>query len=526
VSQRGRSGILLLAAAAFLSWRLWEFLVASALVLTWPFELDYGEGIVWQQANMLLGPDAFGPVDGFPAIVFHYTPVFHFLTLGLSSVTGLDMLFSGRLVSIGSTLLSAVMIGVIACRAMPVTGSGRVRVLAAIGGAMTIFCMWPVTYWAMLMRVDMPGFLFSLVGFWLGLKAFEQPRLIYLSGLAFVLAVYTKQTLIVAPAATFLLMLWLRPKLAMKGIATCLVLGGGALLIANWLTDGGFLRHIFLYNINRFDPKGLYIAWAVLKAHIVLILVAGFLIRDRWAELRARYAGKISLSLAENKVDLAFVSLLLYFGLATLMLASIAKSGSNANYTLEWLFILASFVGIAVFEAVNLAVRNVQSQNKGILLVIAVIGVPAAMVAQAWSLKSLDFAALANPERGEQLQALSERIRSSNKPVIADEMVLVIRSGKDVVWEPAIFAELASTGVWDEKPLVRKILAQDFAMFVTVGRRGMKLFDSRYNPAIAEAMDRAYPVKEKVAGYTVHLPRQLLQSVKTDRRPKQQQGQE
>ena len=69
----------------------------------------------------------------------------------------------------------------------------------------------------------------------------------------FVAAIYTKQTTIAAPAATFAVLLVTRPKLALQGIAACIAFGMAALIVLNWLTDGGFYQHIFLYNVNRID---------------------------------------------------------------------------------------------------------------------------------------------------------------------------------------------------------------------------------------------------------------------------------
>ena len=43
-------------------------------------------------------------------------------------------------------------------------------------------------------------------------------------------------------------------------------------------------------------------------------------------------------------------------------------------------------------------------------------------------------------------------------------------------------------------------------VFVTVGERGDRLFDSRYNPAVADAMYKAYPQRRTIADYTLHLP--------------------
>ena len=85
-------------------------------------------------------------------------------------------------------------------------------------------------------------------------------------------------------------------------------------------------------------------------------------------------------------------------------------------------------------------------------------------------------------------------------------MVAVQRGGQRVSWEPAIFGELGATGAWDEQPFVDMIDARRFAFFVTFGTRGDERFDDRYNPAVADAIERAYPVKERIVGLTIHLP--------------------
>ena len=105
-----------------------------------------------------------------------------------------------------------------------------------------------------------------------------------------------------------------------------------------------------------------------------------------------------------------------------------------------------------------------------------------------------------------EIEALVTLVRSAPRPVISDDMVLLLRAGKAVEWEPAIFTELASEGMWDERPFVRLIEGRHFAFFVTMGGRGTRLFNARYTPAVADAIDAAYPVKRRLAGYTLHLP--------------------
>jgi len=98
-------------------------------------------------------------------------------------------------------------------------------------------------------------------------------------------------------------------------------------------------------------------------------------------------------------------------------------------------------------------------------------------------------------------------VHDARRPVISDNMVAVKRAGREVVWEPAIFTELASKGLWDERPFVQRIRDGQFAFFVTVGDRGQRVFDSRYTPAMMDAMDAAYPVRRHLAKFTLHLPR-------------------
>ena len=42
--------------------------------------------------------------------------------------------------------------------------------------------------------------------------------------------------------------------------------------------------------------------------------------------------------------------------------------------------------------------------------------------------------------------------------------------------------------------------------FLSTGNRGERLFDSRYTPAVADAIQSAHPVERHLAGYTLHLP--------------------
>ena len=97
-------------------------------------------------------------------------------------------------------------------------------------------------------------------------------------------------------------------------------------------------------------------------------------------------------------------------------------------------------------------------------------------------------------------------VRTTDHPVISDDMVLLLRGGKEVLWEPAIFAEFASMGRWDETLIVDRIRSGSIAFVVTVGKRGEFLFDSRYTSAVADAIDQTFPRKIERGWLTLHLP--------------------
>ena len=73
------------------------------------------------------------------------------------------------------------------------------------------------------------------------------------------------------------------------------------------------------------------------------------------------------------------------------------------------------------------------------------------------------LAAEVKPSRMAETWQLVQMIHDADRPVISDDMVLIKRAGREVVWEPAIFAELASKGIWDERPFIARVRRGEFA---------------------------------------------------------------
>ncbi len=489
---------------------LGRFLVDGAAAVRFPWELDYGEGIVWEQMRLMVAGRGYGAIDELPAIVFHYPPVFHMITAVISGATGLDQLAVGRSVSIGSTLFMALFAALIAAKTVRADDPLRISAVCGLIAGLSCFCILPIANWAPLMRVDMLSIALSFAGLLVAMAALTRPALIVASALLFVTAVFTKQTSIVAPAAVFLTFLLLRPRLAWHLAASCVVIGLfvlGALVLA---TDGGFVRHIILFNANRFDAARLPFILLVIITHCLFVTAVVIGVVTRLHARLPLYRGAGSVAVLRQRLidapgDAFFLLILVYALLSFLTTFGIAKSGSHVNYFIEWMAVLAILLGIVTREAVSAAFGGVQAPSKRLfsnpIFLPLLIGLQAVD-----SGPPTDYTKQRSATRVAELETLRAMVRSAPRPVISDDMVLLVRAGVPVQWEPAIFAELASMGTWDEAPFVERVKAGHFAFFVTVGVRGEELFDSRYNPAVADAMYAAYPVRREIAGYTIHLP--------------------
>jgi hypothetical protein len=468
--------------------------------IRYPFELDYGEGVVWQQMRLIISGRAFGEFSDFPAIANNYPPVFHMLTYSIASVTGCDPLAAGRALSLGALLATAWVAGAIVYRLAAMESAQTAARTGALVGALLLFCIAPISYWTPVMRVDMLALVLSLGGMYLSFRSFERPGFIYLASVAFVLALYTKQIMLAAPAASFAVLYLVSPRTALKGTATCLALGGLILAALCWATDGGFARHLFGANINRFDPKLLLIVPLQVMIHLVLIGLACLAAKDRLASLfrqvKGNSFGEFRRQLSSSPASAMSLALLIYLALATLMLGSIAKSGSNLNYMIEWFVIVAILVGLRVAD-VSASVRKGEQQPVYAVFLLVALGIQIAVIPQ-YRVESQTEA---------ELGQLSDLVRSAEKPVISDDMVLLLRSGKEVMVEPGYVAELSGVGFYDNSKYIRKIRNGEFAFFVTHGERGDRMFDSRHSPDVAGAMYAAYPRKHQIGGLTLHLPR-------------------
>jgi hypothetical protein len=491
---------------ALLAWRFVQFILMAVAAVRFPFQLDYGEGIVWQQAMLIPGPRMYGDITQYPFLVFHYPPVYHLLLHALATF-GLDALIAGRSLSLAASMVIGLCAGVISF-SMFVRDDGKpVAWIAAICAALVTWSTWPFEIWAPLLRVDMLALAFNFLGMTLAIRAAGRPSRLYLAMTCFVFAVYTKQTAVLAPLSTMSVMAIAFPRPTIKALGFGLGLGIVVLVALTWSTAGGFPKHIFQYNLNRFNFQALLNSGRSIPSHLIYFAMACVGIFVGWRLVLLQKSRQTLLVLLEDlKTDAALrvlASLTIYMICTTLSLGALAKSGSYVNYLIEPMCVWSISIGLVVGRIVSLALnRRMQGamDSKRAFFIVLLLAMQVVFLPRARN------PILDDREQIKALAKLEQAIQAAPKAVLSDDMVLLMKADKGVPWEPAIFAELASLGQWDETLIIRLIRSRAFAFVATIGQKGDYYYDSRFSPAVDAAISEAYPLQEVCAGHLIRRP--------------------
>ena len=448
-----------------------EYLGYASRAITFPFELDYGEGIVWQQALLIPGSRMYGDITQFPFIVFHYTPVYHLVVRTIAAL-GIDPLAAGRGVTVASTMAVAVLAGAIASTAMREFVSTNARIVGATLAGLMVFTYHPVQEWAVLMRVDMLAISFGMVGVYLAIVAGHRTIILSAAIFMFVLAGYTKQTELSAPMAAMLVAAMVNVRSALKAAAFGLLIASAAFIILQASTGGGFWRHVFEYNIhNRFYFQLMrdLIRSQMPDALGVLVGIVAFAFLG-WTEATAILPRNLAdwvEAIRQSRRLRALAILSLWFIFASVQLVSVGKSGAAQNYFIEWMCITTVPTGMVA----SLAWESVQIRDKverfaglvGLLLSLA--------VAEHAFHRPFSANRIVDDRNGIASRVhLVDLIRESPKPSLSEDMVLLLRAGQTVPIEPSIFAELTATGIWDPRPFLELIEDRAFGLIILEGR--------------------------------------------------------
>ena len=491
----GAGTFLLIAGLLYFAWA--EARCARA-VLAYPFGLDYGEGIVWQQAMLIPGPRMYGSIDHLPFLVFHYPPVYHLASRAVMAF-GVDPLAAGRIVSLAATAVIAISIAWLVAAELAGRVSRSSVLVGAVTGALLPLSLGPVEAWFDRMRVDMLAIALAFVGVAFVVRSERQPAWLALAMPAFVLSIYTRQTELAAPASALLVLLLIRPRATILAGIGGAVLGLCALALLEWATAGGFLRHIISYNINTWTFALLLTRLRFQASYAVLPVLAVIGLAVLWLRRRDETLARGG-DASRYTIVLPIITVWLLLSLI-MMVATVGKNGSDVNYFIEPMCVCAVAVGLLIgrcWQAVagSLGRRDMALRLGLVFATVALVGVMAKRRPVCYAVQDPGLISIQ--------QNLVREIAKQDRPVLSEDMVLSLRAGKEVPIEMAIFHELALKGQWDQRRLTDLIDSHAFAFLVTTPDKTYTPL--RYTPEVMAAIERAYPRVETRGPYAVHYP--------------------
>ena len=330
----------------------------------------------------------------------------------------------------------------------------------------------------------------------------------YTAFVLFVAAMYTKQTLIAGALACLVVAAILNIRQAIKLLSFTVALGASVMTLLALATHGQVIRHLFLYNQNTFSlRRAIRLIDESIQVTLPLLALAcaGALIplADAARAFSRRRLGPLRARLMKSTYRRALFTFAIHFLFSGIMSLTVGKAGANSNYLLEWNLSACTLAGLVLARLIWgwRTMRRVSSAAAVAYLL------PLLMMAQQTELafRLVASSTSRRQEYAENVQnseALLRILRSSQEPVMSENMTLLYQAGKQVPFEPAIVTQLAATGLWDETPLIDMIHRRAFSVMI------IRAVDDpdRYSPAVARAIKENYEPGEEYGQLTVYRP--------------------
>lgn len=475
------AAILVLACLGVLVLYGFIYLQHAVALIRYPYQVDYGEGSILGEARqMLSGHLPYHNIKHAPFLVGNYPPVYPALVaLGLE-ITGSIGFAPGRILATAATLGCGLLIALI------VFQTTRSK-LASVSSGLLWFGLKYVYVWGSLQRIDTLAIFAGLLGFWWVL-AFYRFRLVYLSAIFFLIAVYTRQDIVFSATAAYAWLFTRNRRLCLVSMLLCVVGGLAVLGSLQAMTDGQFFTNIVTYENNRFDL--MYAEWAIEHFAIVNILFFGL------GSLGAL------ISLAKWK---EFGAVGLYYMLAGLELLTIGKVGSSVNYFLD--FLAASCIAIGVLGYHAATASRSDWGKLGYAAYLSLFLVQLCMWRHPWPGRPGDWAFTPHEASGVADRKLIQIIRATKGPVISENMGLLAQADKPAIYQPFIMTQLANQGDWNEN-LITSLLRKKKISLLVLGFDAATRYPhlDRFNWTFLRAVKNHYMLSRKVGAYFLYVP--------------------
>lgn len=463
----------------FLSLAVVIGLTYQILALSHPYPLDYGEAPLVDQAMRLgAGQNIYrADIASPPYTISNYPPVYVAALVPFVALFGPNF-WAGRVISWLSALASAAFLALIVHRLT------KDRLAAVITGSLFLAVPY-VVYWSSLLRVDLLALALSLAGLYLLASRPTARWSLIAAAMLLVAAIYSRQSYaLAAPLAAFV---WLWAHDWRQAVRLAAWVGGLTLilfLVLNTLTQGGFYFNIVTANVNEFGMERL----------------EGNLRRFRDTAPVLLLTGGLALVLAFRRIR-PWPLLVPYLIGAALSTLTIGKIGSNVNYFLE----LSAALSLAAGAVVAWSRRASGSHVLRVVLLVLLAFQSGDLMRTtldeyAWQLKGRRAALGA-------LHDLEALVAQAEGPVLADEyMGMITLQGRPLTIQPFEVTQLAQAGLWDQTPLVQRILDKEFSLILIHYFPEFAVYKERWTPEMLSAIGRSYVASQLLADTRIYRP--------------------
>ena len=463
----------------FLSVAALIFLLYTALSLSFPYPLDYGEAPLVDQAQRLAAGQNIYRADLStpPYTIANYPPVYVLVLTPFVNLFGPTFLV-GRLISVLCALASALFLGLM------IFTFSKDR-LAALATGLIFLTIPFVVHWSSLLRIDLLALALSTAGLYVLVRRPTARASVVAGALLLTAAIYTRQSFALAAPLAGAAWLWSHER--RRAIELVAFVGGLSLIlfvILNIITGGGFFFNIVSANVNAFGFERLaeQLLTLITIAPVLLLLAVAFLIVGR------------------NRTA-AWPLLAFYLIGAILSALTIGKIGSNINYFLELSAALSLVAGVALFWS------RTYTWGYGAVLILLAL--------QSGLLMNVTLNEFASgyltPRRQDQpaIANLEEMVGKTEGPILADAyMGLMTLQNKPLYLQPFELTQLAQADRWDQNDLLDAIVQQTFPLILIHHFPFSTVHKERWTPEMLAAIDQSYRAVQVQAGSVIYRPQE------------------
>ncbi len=509
-------------------WVLFSLLLLGGITFTlgtfhkvfYTFGWDDDEGAVWWEAAHVTNlRELYHPLQQYPYFVVPYPPVFHAATWLAAKFTG-DFLVAGRLICLLSALGISLIFGHLVFHCAPRKIPPHIRGSGAALAMLLCFRLDSLNQYIPEMGVDLLALFLTFLGVCLFILGQHKRMAAYGSFACFVLAVFTKQTMVAAPLACLVATALIDSRRALRYLLFCVGLGAGALGLLAWATGGEALRHMFIYNARQpFSLIHLMLGWQVnLMGMIPIAAVAALAVLPFVSQPSGRgdFIAWLRRGLHSSLYRRAVVVLGLQAAFALVTSVTYGKAGSGFHYFMEWNLTSCALAGLLFTRALYGWRKSVRYSAGGaaiflLLLLAALTGFPDSLRRINQEFRITKGERHAQAARDSSAAAALKIVEQTPGPVLCENMVLVMKAHKEIPIEPGIECFLGKSGVWDQSGFVSMISSQKFGVIIM-----RTLSNGFWTDDIVNAIEKNYVASEEIGDaqlenchYSVYRPRPI-----------------